>query len=111
VSSAASPCCGLLPLQEVWHPAAKRLLAGSKPLSPPSHKHGLMSMWRHYEEVCVLKLSKPFLQRVGAGLAPRSLLLLCMCVCMSSASQVTAHDSQVGGEPTGQATRTETRTF
>lgn len=38
-------------LQEVWHPSAGRLLAGSTFLAPVNHSHDLTSTWRHYEDM------------------------------------------------------------
>jgi len=38
-------------LQEVWHPSAGWVLAGSTFMSPITHTYHLCSTWRHYEEL------------------------------------------------------------
>jgi hypothetical protein len=41
----------LLLLQELWHPFASGILAGSEFVTPVASAHNLNSTWRHYEEI------------------------------------------------------------
>jgi hypothetical protein len=56
-------------IQEVWHPAYSKLLAGCTLLSPWRRFYGLGSTWRHYEEAA------------AAGQLPEGLLPLADSIC------------------------------